>query len=283
MSRIGHNDGLSGLSAAINLIEKHTMIIKPTLRHTLAIMCILPLFACGQTTELNAPKAPAKASAEVRQAISQKLEQTYQKQGLKVISVESTPINGLYEVLVSGNQLVYVDSKADYMLVGDLLDLHSHKSLTEARMAELSKIDFTKLPLNEAIKEVRGNGKRVVAVFGDPDCPFCKKLEQEFEQMTDVTIYTFLLPIPPLHPQAQEKAVQIWCQADRSKAWTQWMRHNTAPKSVPTCVNPVTKTMALGEKLGFNGTPTLIFPNGKTVSGYMDKAALEQALDQNQQ
>lgn len=258
------------------------MIIKSTLRHILAVMCVLPLFACGQTTVNNTTKI-APVSSELRQSISQKLEKTYQKQGLKVLSVQTTPISGLYEVVVSDNQLVYVDAKADYMLVGDLLDLKNRNSLTQARVAELSRVDFAKLPLNEAIKEVRGNGKRMVAVFADPDCPFCKKLEREFEQMTDVTIYTFLFPIPDLHPQAQNQSVQIWCQADRTKAWTQWMRHDVVPKNVPSCTNPIEKNMALGVKLGFNGTPTMIFPSGKNISGYMDKATLEQALDQNQQ
>lgn len=276
---IGHNGEHSAFTPP--LFEKHLYMNK-SMRHLLVTMCILPLLACGQNAESNAPGTPAKASTEIQQTISQKLEKTYQNQGLKVLSVKTTPISGLYEVTISGNQVVYVDGKADYMLVGDLLDLNNRKSLTEARMAELSKINFNQLPLDDAIKEVRGNGKRVVAVFGDPDCPFCKKLEQEFAQMTDVTIYTFLLPIPSLHPQAQDKSVQIWCQADRSKAWTEWMRHNNAPKAVPNCTNPVAKTMALGEKFGFNGTPTMIFPNGKTVSGYLDKAALEQALNQNQ-
>lgn len=265
-----------------SLFEKLLYMMKLTMRHMLIAMCILPLFACGQTTELDAAKAPTKVSSDVQKSISQKLEKTYQRQGLKVTSVKSTPIKGLYEVLISGNQLVYVDAKADYMLVGDLLDVNTRKSLTQARMADLSKVDFSKLPLNEAIKDVRGNGKRVLVVFADPDCPYCKKLEQEFEQMTDRTIYTFLLPIPSLHPQAHEKSVQIWCQPDRTKAWTQWMRHDVVPPTVQPCDNPIEKTVALGEGFGFNGTPTLVFPNGKTVSGYMDKAGLEQAIDQNQ-
>lgn len=258
---------------------------KKTVWRLLAPLYVLPLLACGQTPVHNGAEsasAPAaKASAEITRTLSSRLEKIYGAQNLKVLSVKTTPIAGLYEVLVTGNQIVYVDSQANYMLAGDLIDINTRKSLTEARLADINKIDFAKLPFDDAIKEVRGNGKRVIAVFADPDCPFCKKLEEEFEQMTDITIYTFLLPIPSLHPQAHEKSVQIWCQKNRTAAWTNWMRHGTVPPTVPECSNPIAQTIALGEKFGFNGTPTLVFPNGKTTAGYMDKAALEAAINEN--
>nr|WP_066568220.1 DsbC family protein [Snodgrassella sp. CFCC 13594] len=260
-------------------------MIKFSAWRILAPLCVLPLLACGQTpvsnNDASTASAGSEASAEITRTLSAKLEKTYQGQNLKVLSVNATPVAGLYEVLVTGNQIVYVDSKANYMLVGDLLDINTRKSLTEARLSEINKIDFAQLPLENAIKEVRGNGRQKIAVFADPDCPFCKKLEEEFEQLTDVTIYTFLMPIPSLHPQAEPKSVQIWCQKDRVTAWTNWMRRNVAPPTVADCPNPVAQTMALGEKFGFNGTPTVIFPNGKVQSGYMDKAALETALKES--
>ena len=262
---------------------------------SLPTLILIPLAACGQsqtqqTTAASQPAAaasaavytPAAADAEQTRTLTEKLEKTYAQQNLKVLSVHTTPIAGLYEVLVSGNQLVYVDSGGNYMLVGDLLDINSRRSLTEERMADVNKVDYSKLPFDKAIKEVRGNGKLAVAVFSDPDCPFCKRLEHEFANMTDVTIYTFLMPIPSLHPQAKNKSEQIWCQSDRTAAWTAWMRENKAPAQVADCPNPVLDTMALGQQFGFNGTPTLVYPNGKTHSGYMPQAALQEALAQNQ-
>ena len=146
----------------------------------------------------------------------------------------------------------------------------------------MNKIDFSTLPLDMAIKEVRGNGKLKVAVFSDPDCPFCKRLEHEFAKMTDITIYNFMMPIASLHPDAQRKAELIWCQPDRTAAWTQWMRQGKTPPAAPACDNPVAETVSLGEQLGFNGTPTLIFPNGRSQSGYSPLPQLQEQIEANQ-
>ena len=112
------------------------------------------------------------------------------------------------------------------------------QSMTEERAADLNKIDFASLPLDKAIKEVRGNGKLKVAVFSDPDCPYCKRLEHEFEKMTDITIYTFMMPIPSLHPDAARKAELLWCQPNPTQAWIDWMRKGnsqTAKQTAKTC------------------------------------------------
>lgn len=267
--------------------QRKYIMTKNLLWKTLAPLILLPLVACGQTpvsnnTSTKSAAVAADVDQKLAQALTEKLEKTYQEQKLKVLSIHNTPIKGLYEVLVTGNQLVYVDAEANYMLVGDLLDINSRRSLTEERMAEVNKIDYPQLPLEQAIKEVRGNGQRQIVVFSDPDCPYCKRLEHEFAKMTDLTIYTFLMPIPSLHPRAQNKSEQIWCQSDRTAAWTAWMREGKNPPPVPACANPVAETMALGQQHGFNGTPTLVFPNGKTLSGYLQQAALKEAINSNQ-
>lgn len=262
--------------------------------HILLSLALIPLAACGQTPVSNtgaastpaaartAPASSAEADAGLVKTLTDKLEKTYEGQQVKVQSVRTTPIPGLYEVVVSGNQVVYVDGKADYMLVGDLIDVNSRQSLTEERSAELNKIDFSTLPLNQAIKEVRGNGKLKVAVFSDPDCPFCKRLEHEFVKMTDITIYNFMMPIPSLHPDAARKAELIWCQPDRTAAWTKWMREGKMPPQAAACDNPVAETTSLGEQLGFTGTPTIVFPNGHTQSGYSPMPQLQETIAANQ-
>ncbi|MDO4998569.1 MAG: DsbC family protein, partial [Neisseria sp.] len=191
----------------------------------LFIATVLPLSACGQTPVSNSKTQTASTTQSAAdKAIIEKLEKAYAEQDLKVQSVQATPIAGLYEVVVSGNQVVYTDAKADFMLVGDLINVNTKESLTEERNEELRKIDYASLPLDKAIKEVRGNGKLHVAVFSDPDCPFCRRLEQEFAKMTDITIHTFMMPIPSLHPDAARKAEQIWCQPNPTQAWINWMR-----------------------------------------------------------
>lgn len=267
-------------------------------RKTLSLIpaVALALIACNGSPSNNAQAATTDKSTaapvqmkvdkavpdDVAKTIKSTLETNYASQKLQVLSVSPTPVTGLFEVVVSGNQITYTDATGQYMLVGDLIATKDARSLTEERKAELSKIDFNSLPLDKAIKEVRGNGALKLVVFSDPDCPYCKRLERELAKMTNITIYSFMMPIPSLHPDAHRKAVQIWCQPDRTKAWTTWMREGKMAPKVAECKNPVSETTALGENFGFNGTPTLVFPNGRTQSGYTPMPHLEQIIKQNQ-
>jgi thiol:disulfide interchange protein DsbC len=136
------------------------------------------------------------------------------------------------------------------------------------------------LPLDQAIKVVKGNGSRKLVVFSDPDCPFCKRLEQrELVNITDVTIYTFLFPLEQLHPDAANKSKAIWCSTDRAKAWTDWVINSQLPKTTQTCDTPIDKIATLGRKLGVSSTPTLIFSDGKRMLGAYPAKEIEQALD----
>ncbi len=198
--------------------------------------------------------------------------------GAKVQSVAKTPYAGLYEVLVEGPQLIYSDDKAKYVFMGAVLDLDAQKNLTEERMQKLTAVKFDTLPLGDAIKVVKGNGSRKIAVFSDADCPYCKKFEQELVNVTDITVYNFLMPLEQLHPDAGKKSRQIWCAPDKAKAWDDWMMKGTLPKNDGSCDNPVAKTVQLGQKLGVQGTPTIIFADGRRVPGMVPAAKLEQLL-----
>jgi thiol:disulfide interchange protein DsbC len=198
--------------------------------------------------------------------------------GAKVQSVTKTPYAGLYEVLVEGPQLIYSDDKANYVFMGAVLDLNAQKNLTEERMQKLTAVKFDSLPLDSAIKVVKGNGSRKIAVFSDADCPYCKKFEQELTHVTDITIYTFLYPIDSLHPDAGRKSKQIWCAPDKVKAWDEFMSKGTLPKNDGSCDNPVAKTVELGKKLGINGTPTIVFADGRRIPGMVPAAKLEEML-----
>lgn len=265
------------------------------IRHSIVTLSIIAaLTACGQTPAngKGAPSAPntkpdavssmQEAPSETKQTITEVLEKNYAKQNIKVQTVSTTPVKGIYEILLNGKQIVYTDATGQYMFVGDLIDTNKGNSLTEDRKALLNAVDFNALPLDKAIKEVRGNGKLQVAVFSDPDCPFCRRLEHEFAKMTDITIYSFMMPIASLHPDAKRKAIQIMCQPNPTQAWNNWMRENKMPAQTAECHHSVDETIQLGEGFGFNGTPTLVFPNGKTQSGYMPMPELQQVIEQNQ-
>lgn len=232
---------------------------------TLIAAGMIAMTACSANAD-----APPK---ELKATLAKKL-------GQPVDSVKETPIKGLYEVVLNQRHIVYSDAKGEYVVVGDLVNVASKKSLTEARMAELNKVDFAKLPLADAIKEVRGDGKRQLVVFSDPDCPFCKGLEtQSLAGVDNITIYTFLMPLASLHPDAARKSELIWCAENPTKAWQDFMHQGKLPTDgKTTCENPVARNVKLGESLGINGTPALIFADGQIVSGAIPKEEIKKIL-----
>ncbi len=199
---------------------------------------------------------------------------------IKAESITKTQFPGLYEVFIDGQILYTNDNFTWFIADGRLVDAKTKKELTSARLDELTRIDFDALPLEQAIKVVRGNGSRKIAVFSDPDCPFCKKLEQkELLPLTDVTIYTFLLPLESLHPDAANKSKAIWCSPDRVKAWHDWILNGQITKGGTACDTPLEKIAGLSRKLGISSTPTLIFSDGKRMLGAYPSKEIEKALD----
>ncbi len=173
-----------------------------------------------------------------------------------------------------GANLAYVDESGQYFLFGHLYDMKSQRDLTAERKDTWRAIDFDTLPLSDAMKDVRGNGARVLAIFSDPDCPYCQKLESDIRSLTNVTIYTFLMPLVSLHPAAHSKAVSVWCATDRTAAWHAMMwRGESVPQA--DCPHPVDRNVALGERLGINGTPTLISVDGRMLPGAASKEQIE--------
>lgn len=195
-----------------------------------------------------------------------------------VTSVTRVPFKGLYEVYVE-DQIVYTDDTVSYLLAGSLINATTKQNLTSARMQKLTAVNFDSLPLQSAIKVVRGNGKRKIAVFSDPDCPYCKKLEEDLQHVNNITVYTFLYPIEGLHAGATEKAKAVWCAPDRVKAWDDLMLSGIPPKTGANCETPVPGIVALGKKLRISGTPTMIFADGQRVSGAVPASQIEKILE----
>lgn len=216
-----------------------------------------------------AAHAQSNEMADIKKAVEATL-----GKGAKVDGVRDAGFLGLYEVTVGGD-LFYTDKKASYVVVGDVLETKTRRNLTEERKNKLAQIKFSDLPLDMAVKQVRGNGKRVFATFEDPHCGYCKKLAQELQGMTDVTIYTFMLPI--LSADSTDKSRNIWCAPDKAKAWNDWMLNGTEPPA-GKCDAPTDKVVALSRKLNIRGTPTIFFADGSRFPGYVPAAQIEQAL-----
>lgn len=197
----------------------------------------------------------------------------------KVESVTKTPYAGLYEVFMGG-QIIYTDEKLTFLIAeGRLVDPKTKKDITGERLDELTKIDFSSLPLDQAIKVVKGNGSRKLVVFSDVDCPYCKRLERnELTNITDVTVYTFLYPIQQLHPDAESKSKLIWCAKDRVKAWEDWILRDQLPDTAGKCNVPLEKIGKLARDLGVSSTPTMVFADGKRMLGAQPYKEIERML-----
>lgn len=210
--------------------------------------------------------------AEIRKGMEAKL-------GAKVESVAKSGYLGLYEVYADGN-IFYTDEKMSAIMVGaQLIDAKTMKNVTDERMKKLTAIKFGDLPLDRAIKQVRGDGKRVLATFEDPNCGYCKRLAKDIAKLENVTVYTFLYPI--LSEDSVRKSKQIWCAADRAKAWNDWMIDGRAPAAKEDCdTAAIGKNQEFGRKLNITGTPTMFFIDGERVPGAMPLARIEQKLNQ---
>jgi thiol:disulfide interchange protein DsbC len=240
--------------------------------------------ALAQGSDPSGPamsRPPGASSAIGTQVLDATVRKNLETQlGATVDSITRLPLAGLYEVR-AGEDVFYTDPTGNYILVGNLIDLRTRENLTRTRIAamreaSLPPFKFAELPFDEAVKVVKGGGKRKVAIFEDPNCGYCKKLEKAILEVGDVTIYVFLYPV--LGPDSLVKSKQVWCSADRAKAWNDWMQSATALAGDGKCATPLDKTLALGKKLKVEGTPTLFFSNNKRVEGTVDADDLERLL-----
>lgn len=229
----------------------------------LVIAAILQVFAIG-------------ASAQVAPEVIADLKAKYPNTQFREIN--PTPIPNVFEV-VMGQNVAYVDRSGRYFFFGRLFDMQQQQDLTEPKVAKANAVDVNGLPLRDAMKLVKGNGKRTIYIFSDPDCPFCKQLEKNLSDVTDVTIYTFLFPIASLHPDARRKAISVWCSPNPAQAWDGLMTRGAEPPKVD-CPNPIDRNVALAERLGINGTPTLISGDGRKLPGAAPAARIESWLNQ---
>jgi len=231
---------------------------------TVLSLAVAPVFA--QAADKPVPLTPEAAG--VKKLLEQKFP------GAEVRGVIKSPYFGLYEVQFD-DRLVYTDAKAKYLMIGSVYDTESKLNLTEDRQRKMNRVDLATLPLELAMKKVKGNGERTLVVFSDADCPFCHKLEDEMKSVDNVTVYTFLFPIDQLHPDAARKSRIIWCSADRQKAWDAFFESGALPDNNGDCDTPIAKTAELGARFKINATPTLMFADGTIVPGAIPAQRIE--------
>ena len=211
--------------------------------------------------------------ADIRKNLAERLPQLG-----KIDEVRQSQIPGLFEVRANGTEIFYTDALGNFLLHGELIDTQLKRNLTEERIAKLTALAFADLPLKDAFTIVRGNGKRKIAVFEDPNCGYCKRFERDLQQVDNVTISMFLYPI--LSADSAEKSRNIWCAKDKAKAWMDWMVRDVSPTpALPKCdATALMRNVELGKKHKITGTPTLIFADGTRVPGAINAEQVEKYL-----
>jgi thiol:disulfide interchange protein DsbC len=225
---------------------------------------------------LGAAAAGAPADPATVDALRATLAQRYPD--IAVEGIQPGPLPGIYTVFVRG-RVVYADRTGDYLFVGKLIDTRTRHDVAADLLNAHQPIDFHKLPFERAIKIVKGSGRRQLALFADPDCPYCRELEQELRSIDDVTVYVFLLPLEDLHPDAAAHARSIWCAPDRAAAWTGWMLERKPPAGSGCGEDPIAQIRALAGSLHVAGTPTMFLENGLRISSTLPAAQLTSLLD----
>lgn len=212
--------------------------------------------------------------AAIRKNISERVPQ------LKNINeVKKSPIAGIYEVRINDSEIYYSDANGSYLFMGQLIDTKTRRNLTEERVDKLTAIAFEDLPVKDAFTIVRGNGKRKLAVFEDPNCGYCKRFERDLQKVDNVTVYMFLYPI--LSQDSADKSKAIWCAKEPAKAWQDWMVRDQAPAAASCDASALARNVELGRKHKISGTPTLIFTNGSRTPGAIDDKQLEKLLSES--
>lgn len=220
----------------------------------------------GLALMISAMTSVTMASVESVQA---NLKKNYP--AINIQNIQKTEMPGIYSGSLDGD-IVYLSETAEHVISGSMVRLKDQKNLSMALYVQENSIQWNTLPLKDAIKTVKGNGKRQLAVFSDPNCPYCKQLEAELSKLNDVTIYTFIYPIKP---QSVAVSKQVFCEADPAWAWKNLITKGVQPSSKKPCNQPIERNLQLGQRLGLQGTPALIFSNGFKVNGAMPASSIE--------
>jgi thiol:disulfide interchange protein DsbC len=193
----------------------------------------------------------------------------------KIDEISKTPMNGLFEIRM-GNDVMYSDAEGHFLIQGALIDVRQKRNLTEERLEKLSTIPFDQLPPKTAFTQVRGNGKRKLAVFADPNCGYCKRFEKDLQKLDNVTIYHYLYPI--LGEDSKTKSKNIWCAKDKAKTWNDWMINGATPPNANCDTSAIDTILAFGQKQRITGTPMILFTDGTRVPGAVPMAQVEKML-----
>jgi thiol:disulfide interchange protein DsbC len=186
--------------------------------------------------------------------------------GVKIAGMTFREDLGLYEVAANGT-VFYLTKDLRHVIVGNLFTVSTMENLTKKRIDEIYRVDFSRLDLSDAVKV--SEGKRRLAVFSDPGCPYSRRLHQELTRLKDHAVYVFLSPFGD-----RSRAASIWCAEDRKEALDRVFQGGTVPPG--TCsTDALDRNLAFARQQGINAVPTVVFEDGRRRVGYMKAEDLE--------
>lgn len=246
-------------------------VFKRPVRRTLAVLATAFAASMMALPAMAQSSLPQAQQAALKQKLAQRLPTMP-----PIDELRPAPLAGLIEVR-AGEHLFYTDAKGDYLIDGNLIETDTRRNLTQERLDDINRVDFATLPLKDAVVWKNGNGRRKLVVFADPNCGYCKHLEKALQDVKDVTVYTFVIPI--LGEDSKVKTENIWCNKDRTVAWRNWMLEGQSPpKAFGMCASPTQRNMALAQRLRVNGTPAMFFEDGSRLASAAPASVVEQRL-----
>lgn len=244
------------------------------------LFCLGMAGAWAQAQKPSGAALSQPAPPEIAERLIKRVQEWINDDRFKVEGIRTTPIPGLYEVQIR-TDLFFVDEAGRYIIIeNEMVDLTTNQNLTRLRMQEVMAVDFSDLPLDKAIKNVNGDGKRVVALFEDPNCAYCRRLRADLNNIDNLTIYTFAYPI--LAADSDLKSRKALCAEDPSTAWNDLMMTGAVPDNDGTCSTALDEFKALGQRWGISATPTMFFPTGFRLRGYAPPSRFISILEKNQ-
>jgi thiol:disulfide interchange protein DsbC len=234
----------------------------------------------GAVLTVGSLASGAHGGQEASEEVQRTLRAAYP--GTRIDSVQESEFPGLYELRM-GNNIAYSTVQGRYLLIGHIFDTRTGQDLTQARLTAATasrRVAWQSLPQEASIRWGTP-GPAKVAVFTDPDCPYCRKLRDILAGLKNVEIHEFLYPLAELHPQAVTKSRAVWCSPDRAAALDKAMKNQRLAPPAKSCdASVIDRVIAFGKENGFYGTPTLVRSDGVVLAGYRPLDQLQTWIDE---
>lgn len=269
--------------AMVLIVAANPQLQKPGAEHRLAAGTVLqiPLKDERLQTAVTSATQPVDASSSsAAEAIKKTLEAS--RTDIKVKSVAPSEIPGLYAVQFEDGPTVYASPDAKYFVLGDLYQVQAtgYVNLAEERRNVDRAKQLAAVPLKDMIVfKSKAGTKGVINVFTDVECGWCQRFHQDVPRLNAMGIEVRYLAFPRAGIDSDDyrKMVTAWCAKDRQAMLTRY-KNRESVKLALCDDNPVKAQYELGERLGVNGTPSLVTPKGELIPGYVPPEELARTL-----